>query len=50
VSSFELILGQFEIEQNDPEIIFGALGTEIPFMAGGNSTVERFGCDAQIEL
>ena len=38
------------MEQEDPEVILGALRIEVPLAAGCGSAVERLGGDAQAEL
>ena len=46
----ELVADQAEVEQEDPEVVLGALGIEVPLAAGCSSAVERLGGDAQTEL
>lgn len=46
----ELVADQAEVEQEDPEVVLGALGIEIPLAAGGCPTVERLGGDGEAEL
>ncbi|TCN83986.1 hypothetical protein EDC91_11379 [Shewanella fodinae] len=48
--SLELVADQAEVEQEDPEVVFGALGIEIPLAAGGGPSIERLGGDRKAEL
>ncbi len=47
---FELIADQPEVEQEDPEVVLGALGVEVPLAAGGGPAIERLGGDREAEL
>ncbi|SOB57403.1 protein of unknown function [Pseudodesulfovibrio profundus] len=46
----ELVADQAEVEQEDPEVVLGALGIEIPLAAGGGPAIERLGGDREAEL
>ncbi|SUO91897.1 Uncharacterised protein [Suttonella indologenes] len=46
----ELVADQAEVEQEDPEVVLGALGVEIPLATGSGPAVERLGGDGEAEL
>lgn len=46
----ELVADQAKVEQEDPEVVLGALGIEIPLSAGGGSSIERLGSNGEAEL
>lgn len=46
----ELVADQAEMEQEDPEVVLGALGIEVPLAAGSGPAVERLGGDGEAEL
>lgn len=46
----ELVADQAEVEQEDPEVVLGALRIEVPLAAGGGPAVERLGGDGEAEL
>ena len=46
----ELVADQAEVEQENPEVVLGALGIKVPLAAGGCPTVERLGGDGEAEL
>ena len=46
----ELVADQAKVEQEDPEVVLGALGVEVPLAAGGGPAIERLGGDREAEL
>ncbi len=47
---FELLADQSQVEQEDPEVVAGALGIEAAFAAGGGASVERLSRHSQHQL
>lgn len=46
----ELVVAQADVEQEDPEVVLGALGIEVPLAAGGSPSIELLGGDGEAEL